>query len=180
MSEAWEPGARPAGRQQQPALLQPSLPKALTVHVSPLPGAGRPQAAVCLAPIHQPARLPRSRRRTAAGLPDFAAVRQGDFWGAAPCESRRRLKDGGGSQRPRVFKRATGCRPGFCNRPEKGGLRTKRRLAAPRYRSVLPCRVCSGAGRSVPAKHGSITFTDAPCRPSYALAGTATLEVLWK
>lgn len=62
----------------------------------------------------------------------------------------------------------------------KRGLRTKRRLAAPRDRSVLPCRVCSGAGRSVPAKHGSITFTDAPCRPSYALAGTATLEVLWK
>lgn len=55
--EAWEPGARPAGRQQQPALLQPSLPKALTVHVSPLPGAGCPQAAVCLAPIHHPGAL---------------------------------------------------------------------------------------------------------------------------
>lgn len=52
--EAWEPGTRPAGRQQQPALLQPSLPKALTVQLWPLPGAGCPQPAVSLAPI-QPA-----------------------------------------------------------------------------------------------------------------------------
>lgn len=117
VSEAWEPGARPAGRQQQPALLQPSLPKALTVHVSPLPGAGCPQAAVCSPPSISP---PRSRGRTAAGLLDFAGVRQGDFWGAARCASRRRLRAGGGSQRPLVFKRATGCKPDFCNRPQKG------------------------------------------------------------
>lgn len=59
------------------------------------------------------------------------------------------------------------------------GLRAKRCLAAPQDGLVLPCRVCTGAGRSVPAKHGSITFTAGPCRPSCALAEVAGLEVLW-
>lgn len=59
-------------------------------------------------------------------------------------------------------------------------LRAKRCLAAPQDGSVLPCRVCSGAGGSVPAKHGSITFTAGPGIPSCALAGAATMEVLWK
>lgn len=71
---AWRPAS--PERQQPPAPLQPALPKALTVHVSPLPGAGRPQAAVCLAPIHHP---------YGTLVLDFTAARQGDFWAAARC-----------------------------------------------------------------------------------------------
>lgn len=71
---AWRPAS--PERQQPPAPLQPALPKALTVQVSPLPGAGRPQAAACLAPIHHPC---------STLVLDFTAARQGDFWAAARC-----------------------------------------------------------------------------------------------
>lgn len=118
--------AKPAG-EGGPGAWRPASREAAAASPAPAFAAESADGARLGAPWRRaPAgsRVPRPHpspgRPTAAWLLDFTAVRQGDFWAAAPCESRRKLGGEGGSQRSCVFKRDTGCEPGFCNCSAKG------------------------------------------------------------